>query len=153
MTRRVVYLSGRIAGLSYVDASRDRNKAKEDLLAAGWDILDPMRPQHMLEGQDHITVDSDSNMTDASIVFRDLDDIRRADALIVLSGSQPSWGTAMEWSYAAITLGKPVVVVDPEETGRDSPWCRRHAVYFAHTTREAVAWLIMYLDRGYQLEG
>ncbi len=156
MTRRVVYLSGRIEGLSYEEATIDRIKATDSLRNAEWDVLDPMRHKETLKGQgviDDKLRGTDSSLTDAAIVFRDLDDIRRADVVIVLSGSQASWGTAMEWSYAAITHGKPVVVVDPEGTGRNSPWCRHHAVYFADNLDEAVIWIVHYLDRGYQLEG
>ncbi len=156
MTRRVVYLSGRIEGLSYEDATADRNKAKDILSRYAWDVLDPMRNKESLKGQGEINDklrSLDPSLTDAAIIFRDLDDIRRADVVIVLSGSHASWGTAMEWSYAAITLGKPVVVVDSEGTGRKSPWCRHHAVYFADSLDEAVIWIIRYLDRGYQLEG
>jgi nucleoside 2-deoxyribosyltransferase len=152
--RRVVYLSGRIDQLGYAEAIRERQEAAEALLMVGWDVLDPTRggvedPKtgHFLDG----TMTSGQNL-DAAIIFRDLDDIRRADVIMVLTASTPSWGTAMEWSYAAIALGKPVVAVDPEHKGRQSPWCRAHCLFFADTIAEAVEWINQFLDRGYRLD-
>ncbi|KKT77678.1 MAG: hypothetical protein UW73_C0014G0001, partial [Microgenomates group bacterium GW2011_GWB1_44_8] len=46
--RRVVYLSGGIANLSYEEATTARNEIKEKLAARGWDSLDPMRGKEIL---------------------------------------------------------------------------------------------------------
>jgi len=151
--RRCVYLSGRIEALKYAEAIRDRNTATELLVARKWDVLDPCRggvenPKDggFLDGG----MTSGQNL-DAAIIFRDLDDIRRADVVLVLTASEASWGTGMEWSYAAIALGKPVVAVDPDRKGRNHPWLRHHCLFFADTIEEAVEWIDRFLDRGYRL--
>lgn len=141
--RRVIYLSGTIANLTYEEATSARNQTKELLAARGWDVLDPMRGKEILSTMKVIDEDQAKELlggvTDAAIVQRDFDDVRRADAIIVLSGDKPSWGTAFEWSMAHFLFQKPVVVVcAANSTTRAHPWCKSMASYFAETVEEAV---------------
>ena len=155
MARRVAYLSGGIAGLSYEDAISTRNAIKAELAEIGWDSLDPMRAKEVLSSLD--TIDERSakallGVTDAAIVQRDYDDLRRADILLVLSGDRPSWGTAMEWAIAHFQLHKPVVVIcAPDSPTREHPWCKTMTSYFASNIMDAVDFIDRWLDRQYVL--
>ena len=157
MTRRVVYLSGSIANLTYAQATEARNQTTELLLASGWDVLDPMRGKELLSTMAVIdekhTREVLGYVNDAAILERDFDDLRRADALMVLSGDTPTWGTAFEWSIAHFLMNyKPTVVVCHEDSPtRDHPWCRSMCSYFAETVEEAVEFLNRWFNRGYKL--
>jgi len=154
--RRVVYLSGGIANLSYEEATKARNEAKLELARRGWDSLDPMRGKEILSSlgtMDEKKATELLGVTPAAIIQRDFDDVRRADALLVLSGNKASWGTAFEWAIAEFVYKKPVVVVcDKDSTTRDHPWCKQMASYFAETVEEAIAFLDEWFDRGYILD-
>jgi nucleoside 2-deoxyribosyltransferase len=155
--RRVVYLSGRIAGLTYDEAVAKRDAATKMLNERNWDVLDPMRGKEILSTLAVIDeVESKKLLggaTDAAIVQRDFDDVRRADAIIVLSGDEPSWGTAYEWAIAHFHFQKPVVVVCSKDSPtRIHPWCLSMSSGFFETVEEAILFIDTWLDRGYQLE-
>lgn len=154
--RRVVYLSGGIANLSYAEATIARNEAKLRLAARGWDSLDPMRGKEILSSlgtMDEKKATDLLGVTPAAIIQRDFDDVRRADALLVLSGDRPSWGTAFEWAIAEFLYKKPVIVICAKDsTTRDHPWCKQMASYFAETVEEAIEFLDKWFDRGYVLD-
>lgn len=123
------------------------------LLARGWDVLDPLRGREVLSTL-KIPMDGPETtallgVTDAALIQRDEDDVRRADVILVLSGDHPSWGTAFEWCEAAVLYRKPVVVVG--KVYSQHPWCRHYASYFAADVEEAVKFLDSFLDRGYRL--
>lgn len=151
--RRVVYLSGALAGHTYQQAKTDHDKAASLLLARGWDILDPLRGREILstlqqpmDGPETVAL---LGVTDAALIQRDEDDVHRADVVLILTGDYPSWGTAMEWAEAAILYHKPVVVVGTKY--KDHPWCKHYASYFAETVEDAINFLDSFLDRGYRL--
>ena len=153
--RKVCYLGGTIANLSYKDATEHRNKIKAYLAERGWDSLDPMRGKEILSSVS-IIEERDAvrllGVTDAAIIERDYDDLRRADVLIVLSGDKASWGTAFEWSIAHFQMHKPVVVVCAEDAPiRDHPWCKLMCSGFFSTMEAAVDFIDTWLDRGYTL--
>lgn len=155
--RRVIYLSGTIANLTYDEATAKRNETTRRLTEKGWDVLDPMRGKEILSTLAIIDETKSKELlggvTDAAIVQRDYDDVRRADAIIVLSGDKPSWGTAFEWAMAHFLFQKPVVVVASKDSPtRDHPWCKSMSSYFAETVEEAVEFIDRWLDRGYKLD-
>lgn len=156
MARKVAYLGGTIAGLSYEDATSRRNAIKVQLAQCGWDTLDPMRGKEILSSLDVIDEKQATRLlgvTDAAIIERDYDDLRRADVLLVLSGDKPSWGTAFEWSIAHFQMHKPVVVIcGANSPARDHPWCKLMCSGFFETVEEAVTFLDTWLDRGYMLD-
>ena len=109
--KKRVYLAGGINGLSDAACNDWRIQAKG--LLSNFETLDPMARDY--RGKE------DSNFTD--IVEGDLADIRQSAALLV-NGTRPSWGTAMEIVYA---FGKvPVIAFVPAGTPV-SPWLRYHA--------------------------
>ena len=151
MARRIVYLSGRMDGLSYEAASLARDRATELLLAAGWDVLNPMRgvsPATAVIGDSTLV---ERELTDRAIIDRDQDDIRRANVLLYLTADDLSWGSMFEVAYAASPAAStPVVAVATNTPG--SPWARFHVSKFCPTVDAAVAFIIDYYDRGYQLD-
>lgn len=84
-----VYLAGGINGLSDSDAKDWREYAKQRLI---YRTLDPMRRDY--RGKEDESVDE--------IVHGDLEDIDLC-RIILASCLRPSWGTAMELHYGAIT--------------------------------------------------
>jgi nucleoside 2-deoxyribosyltransferase len=122
-----VYLCGGINGLDDA-ACRDW---RQDVTAqlAGHEVLDPMRRDY--RGREAGNV--------AAIVEGDLEDIRRADALLV-NAMRASWGTAMEIVYAR-QMGKRIVVFTGEWPP-PSPWLRYHADVVMTTPDGAVRALL-----------
>ncbi len=153
--RRVVYLGGRIANLTYEEATAARNEIKQKLAALGWDTLDPMRGKEILSSlstMDEKKATELLGVTSTAIRQRDEDDVHRADVLLVLSGNTPSWGTAFEWEMA-YGMKKPIVVICGKDSPtRDHPWCKIMTSYFAETSDEAVEFINKWLDRGYLLD-
>ena len=115
---RTIYLGGKIDGLSYEDATRERNIIKKKLRRIGIKGVDPMRGKGYLKGSkiDHDSVKFRSDCEMQDIISRDINDINNCDALVVLSGDQPSWGTAMEASYVHFHLNKPYFVISKNAT-------------------------------------
>lgn len=153
--RRIVYLSGAIGGLTYSQAAGPRDLAAKLLNDIGWDTLDPMRGYDILSTLDVIEEGDGAKkllgVTDAAILQRDTDDVRRSDVVLIFSGDKPSWGTAFEWQMA-YDLKKPIVVIaSPTAAARSHPWCLSMASYFAETIEEAVEFIHRWLDRGYQI--
>lgn len=154
--RRTTYLSGTIGGLTYEQATKDRNRATELLLAADWDILDPMRGYDILSTLEVIEEGDGAKtllgVTDQAICQRDRDDIRRCDVLLVLTGDIPTFGTCYETEFA-YGLGKPIVMVaSTTAAARHHPWCRSMVSYFAETVDEAIDFIIRWYDRDYKLD-
>lgn len=140
--RKVVYLSGRIADLTYEEATKRRNRLRKLLEERGWQVLDPMEGKEILSSVKKIKEEEACELLgveDSAIIQRDLQDIHAASVILICSGNDPSWGTGMEWGFSAIALQKPVVVIGLKH--RDHPWCSHFASYFAKTEREAVAFM------------
>lgn len=102
---------------------RDWREVAKELLEA--DTLDPMRRDY--RGKENESVHE--------IVRGDLDDIRAADYVLV-NGTRPSWGTAMEILYA-YEMRKPITAFIGE--ARVSPWLRYHCGQIFKTVEEACA--------------
>ena len=154
--RRIVYLAGAIANLSYEDATAARIRARQCFVDRGWDVLDPMRGKEVLSTLAFIDEKAATRLlgvTEAAIVQRDFDDLRRADVILILSGDAPSWGTAFEWSLSHFHFQKPVVVVAGLDAPvRNHPWCKVMTSAFCSSVEEAADFIDRWLDRGYSLE-
>lgn len=120
---RTLYLCGAINGCSDAEAKDWREETKRRL-ADKYVFLDPMRRDYR-------------GVEDAAyreIVRGDLQDIDAADVILV-AGSRPSWGTAMETFYA---FGKNKYVVTICEAERVSPWLRFHTDDLVKSLDEAI---------------
>lgn len=109
-----VYLAGPINGCSDEQANAWRERARELLVAQGFEVCDPMARDYRGREGDFA----------AELVAADLADIRGCDAVLV-SCARPSWGTAMEVRFAHAEAHKFVVgfLPDPEHA---SPWLLQH---------------------------
>ena len=143
--KKVIYLGGRISGLTYDEAIAKRSEAKK-VLSKHFDILDPLRDKTILKTvgkiDRKITKDTvrESEITPKDIVHRDLKDLREADYLLVLTGDEASFGTMIEWGYM-LALGKPIFVVASKDFG---PWQRETATRVEPSIEEICNWLIKF---------
>jgi len=139
---RKIYLSGRIDGLSYEAATAARKEAKQLLAKVGIDALDPMRGKDSLKNLE--VIDARTHTCEMQeIVTRDLADIRAADAVLVLTGDEPSWGTGMEAGYA-LAIGKPLFVISTK-TARYG-WLHFHAVKVYPKIEEMVRYISVFYN-------
>jgi len=120
-----VYLCGGINKLKDLECKAWREKAKSLLKDVTW--LDPLRRDFRASEKGN----------EAAIVKGDLIDIDASDYILV-NGSRPSWGTAMEIFYA-FRRGKKVVVFgvcqDP------SPWLAYHSTVMFDGLQGAVGYI------------
>jgi len=113
-----VYLSGRVANLSYKEAIRERDILTDKLNAVGIKCRNPMRgKQHLTSCK---TIDNSvfkNGLTIQECINRDLNDVRNVDAVVVLTGDDASWGTAGEFYYATWICPKPTLVIAKNHVG------------------------------------
>jgi nucleoside 2-deoxyribosyltransferase len=114
----IVYLAGPITGCSYKECTDWRKTATNTLGAFNIKCLDPMRGKSFLENADDIRDEYGATPTSnrQSITYRDHDDIRRADIVLVnFSGAtRVSIGTVIEIGWAS-ELNKLIVVIMDED--------------------------------------
>ena len=133
-----LYLSGSIRGLSYEDATRERNKAAKALREIGIETLDPMRgKEHLRESKSIGNDGTPFEMQD--IIARDLSDIRESDGIVVLTGDHCSWGTAIEFGFTYFKEEKPIFLIskDPSRMG----WEKFLATRICSSIEELVSYL------------
>jgi len=137
---KTIYLAGRIEGLSYDEAVRLRNKAKKLFAKIGIKCLDPMRGKSSLKNV--LRIDGSQGSKDMQeVITRDIDDINRSSAMVILTGDDPSWGTGMEASYCHFHLNKPYFVVS-KNTSRYG-WLR----FLAAKVKPTIEELVDYIDK------
>lgn len=122
----LVYLAGPIAGCTDAECKGWRQKAANLLFPVK--CLDPMRRDYRFEAE-HVN----------EIVVLDKLDIQNSDVVMVYH-DRPSVGTAMEIFYAW-TLGKPIIVVNPNHGMEVSPWIKYHATRIVPRVQDAVDWI------------
>jgi len=121
---KAVYLAGPINGCSDQECFEWRQRAKQLLSSAPYDVFDPMdRDFRGLE-----------SMSAKEIVTFDLHAIAACDFLLV-NASRPSWGTAME-IVRAWDDGKKVVAF--ADTEFPSPWLIMHTHAIVQTLEAAI---------------
>lgn len=122
-----IYLAGPISGLVLDDATWWRYSVADEFAQSGFKVLSPLRHERAQYKEIVGPLTETACMPFAAEnpfialplrVKKDLFDIRRADLVfvnyLVFPGGQASLGTAAEIGYAA-ALGKPIVMVTPEE--------------------------------------
>lgn len=113
-----IYLAGRIANLSYDEAMASRNKVIEKLNAVGIKCRTPMRGKQHLKGKKRITADAFKNgLTIQEVIQRDISDVEKVDAVLILTGDDASWGTAGEFYYATWISKTPTLVIAKNHVG------------------------------------
>jgi len=97
MRRPTVYLAGKMTGLSKEQMNEWRDKATDDLLEAGYKVLNP------------VDTDFGTNVTDREIIHSNDFQIRHSDIILAeLDYEQISIGTICE-IVEARRQGKPVI--------------------------------------------
>jgi hypothetical protein len=142
----LVYLCGSIGGRTLQDAVVWRQQATT-LLAPEFNVINPLRDsQDLKQARDHSQIiearETASEFTDAEVVERDLQDIRRC-FLVLRHYLGPSEGSPMECAYAKM-LNIPVVVSGIADSTAVSPWLRYHSVKILPSLEEAVAYVKRY---------
>ena len=144
-----VYLGGTLSGRSAREVYEERSHAVRLLNKIGVTVYDPMREKYeALMDHDSLSLDSTKITYQISeITHRDLSDINTVDMLIVLTGDQASWGTALEFGYAVwgCRPRKPVMLIGQNAAERVAEnqyaWHTRYATKVAATIDEGVEWL------------
>ena len=108
-----VYLAGRIANLTYEEAIEVRSEIIQKLRDSGIKCRTPMRgKQHLKNGS---KIDgkmlNETGLSIQEVIQRDLSDLREVDAIVILTGDDPSWGTAGEFYYCTWIANKPTLVI------------------------------------------
>jgi nucleoside 2-deoxyribosyltransferase len=113
MNKPRIYLAGPISGLSFDEATAWRLQVNA-ALSPRIEVADPMRGKDALKGDAKLADGYNIHplMTDKAIFERDLQDVMRADLLLVnlLAAKQVSQGTLYEIAWAYL-LRKPTVIV------------------------------------------
>ena len=128
-----VYLAGPIGEIDIKEAASWRETAEESLEEAGYIALNPLRGKDLNNPEVNVMYDS------AWVVERDLEDIDKADILLV-DGSRkvPMVGTPMEIRYAW-ERGKKIFTFG--KAFKNSYWMRYHTTKFFDTLEEALLYL------------
>lgn len=128
-----VYVSGRVTGLSYEEVIQYREQVYTQLKQRNIGVIDPLRGCENLKGK----VFNDFNVPYMNeVVLRDLSDVSRCDAVLVLTGDYLSWGTALEFSYATFVVKKPTVVI--ATNGLREGWLNHFATRVVGDLDEAI---------------
>lgn len=130
-----VYLAGRIANLSYSDAVASRDEMIRRLNEIGVKCRTPMRGKNHMRSASKIDVKAIKGMSIQEIIQRDLNDLREVDAIVVLTGDDPSWGTAGEFYYCTWVVNKPTLVIAENNVGG---WMEYYATKIVPNFDEAV---------------
>lgn len=132
-----VYLAGRIANLGYDEAIAIREEIIDKLGEAGIKCRTPMRGKQHLKDGSKINGDMLKNcgLSIQEIIQRDLSDLREVDAIVVLTGDCPSWGTAGEFYYCTWIANKPTLVIAENYVGG---WMEYYATKMVPNIDEAI---------------
>jgi len=130
-----VYLAGRIANLSYDEAMADRDVLIQKLNQVGIKCRTPMRGKQHLQ---NTKIDANAfkgGLTINEVIQRDISDVEKVDAVVVLTGDDASWGTAGEFYYATWISKTPTLVIAKNYVGG---WLERYATRIVPDFESAV---------------
>ena len=132
--KKKIYLCGPIMD-EHAGTAREWRKLAARRLGREFRLLDPMRRNF-----------KDREVDSANeIVEFDLQDIRRADLLLV-NYNKASIGTAMEVFYAANNLGKFVVAFSPFDFQHCNPWMVRYCTKILPALDAAIEYIKTHFD-------
>ena len=125
---KTIYLCGGIADLSSKEQNNWRDKANKELYPR-YKILNPMRRNFR----------DDEFQSQNEIVSLDKSDVIEADLLLV-NGTKPSWGTAMEVMFA-YSHHKVIVAFTGDKYMKSNPWLAFHSTRVTETLNEALEYI------------
>lgn len=133
-----VYLAGRINGLDYDEAMVIRKEITNKLNNVGISCRTPLRGKAFLKTKGVITEETyETSISIQEIIKRDLSDINLVDAVVILTGDDPSWGTSAEFWYATWIANKPTLVLY-QNGEAPAGWLKHHATRIVKTIDDAV---------------
>lgn len=147
-----VYLSGRIDGLSFEEASAQRIRVTKLLEKRGIAVRDPMRGKSFLRNLKEIHTGApevSEKFSMQEITSRDIHDMRMSDAVLTLTGSDLSWGTQGEFWYMTFMEDKPTCVLcklGPDGKPTHSGWRDHYATKVVYSEEEAVEVLTLWAE-------
>lgn len=112
-----VYLAGRIANLGYDGAIGYRDDFAKKLKKIGIKYRSPIRGKQHLKDCTNITSEAFEDLSIQEVIHRDLSDLHEVDAVVILTGDDPSWGTAGEFYYCTWIARKPTLVIKKNYVG------------------------------------
>ncbi len=132
-----VYLSGPISGKNFDQATRWRQAAGEQLRAAGFRVLDPMRggsflsSQRLMRPEENVASYQEALLSDKALVRRDKLDVLTADIILVylMEADVASIGTIYEMAWAE-DHNKLVVIAINDHNVHDHSFVRESGVFF-----------------------
>lgn len=124
-----IYLAGRITNLSYDEAIAERDELTKKLGLVGIRCRTPMRGNQHLKSSQIITSEAFKHgLTINEVIQRDLSDVEKVDAVVILTGDDASWGTAGEFYYATWVSKTPTLVIAKNLAGSGvGGWLERYA--------------------------
>jgi len=125
---KTIYLAGGIKDLSLKEQTEWRNETIKQLYPR-FNILNPMRRNFR----------NNEFQSQNEIVSLDKDDIIKSDILLV-NGTKPSWGTAMEIMFAFIKH-KIIITFTGKKFKETSPWVAFHSTRICETMDEAIKYI------------
>jgi nucleoside 2-deoxyribosyltransferase len=133
-----IYLAGSISGLSYGEATKWRNEARNKLEDLGYKVVNPMRNKSDLS---HIKELSNYNNTDRGrqIFNRDKYDVQSVDAMIVnFTGCKMvSIGTCVEIGIA-VERDIPIFVIMEDDNIHNHPFITVPAYIVVNSLEDAI---------------
>lgn len=140
-----VYLSGRIYGLTYAQATGWRDAVASALWHSGIEVYDPMRGKEELAAVEEMPHELDNPTFSKPAMFtRDLLDITRSDIVLVYNIPPVGRGTMFEMGYAYAHNIPIVLVTEPREDESPFMECPPAVTYTSLT--QAVDFIISVLE-------
>ena len=131
-----VYLAGPMAGLTPKIASAWREVVTDQLIEAGFEVVDPMRGTEKIHSErkkfqtKKYPADKPS-LSDKALVNRDKFDVKRSDIIFVnfLGAEKRSLGTTCEIAFNMV-YGNLCVIVMEERNVHNHPFIREGGIIF-----------------------
>lgn len=137
MGNRIIYFGGTFAGNNLKELDSERQNYIAYLSTNNFKVLSPLRGVLNLDGMAH---EISAQFTPNEIVHRDLDDINRAD-VVLLNMTSPSIGSACELMYCN-ERSKPVIIVSENERVTGHPWINSLATKVLPNMVEALDFIV-----------
>jgi len=136
-----IYFAGTFAGRNLKELCEERLEIVKKIEAMGIKVYDPLRDKAKL---DAVAMEVAKQFSPNEIVYRDLDDINRADYVLAIF-TNPSIGTSCEMMYAW-DRHKMIVIVSDNPAVVEHPWVKIFATKIFPTIDEALEYMRTFLS-------
>lgn len=140
--KKSVYLCGPITGLTYEQATEERNRVAEIFEDHDIEAKTPMRGKiYILDDQELKAKGYEEvSRTDKAIVGRDRNDVRTSSVVLadLRGATRVSIGSMVEFGWADAYRVPIVTVMDQEGNPHDHGFVHQLSVYVVHDIHEAI---------------